>query len=289
MHQTSAWQHNHLPTRFISTYRSRMHQTLGWQHKHLTTRCVLTYNKVIISCSTHQTSAWQRKHLSRRCVSTFNKVIISCRKHQTSAWQHKHLSLRCISTHNKVIISCRMLQRSAWQHKHLTFSSKLDWASYMISIAKTVSKKVGALIPSMKFLSPEVVLYHHNFIIRPCMKYCCHVQAGAPSFYLELSDKLQKRIWRTVGHSLATSLEPLAHRRNVASLSLFYRCYFGRCSSELAQLVPLPFPRWRSVHNSDRLHDFSVTIPKRQKDFHFNNFFPRTARLGILCLQNAFL
>ena len=40
---------------------------------------------------------------------------------------------------------------------------------------------------------------------------------------------------------LAVSLEPLAHRRNVASLSLFYRYYFGRCSSELAQLVPLPF------------------------------------------------
>ena len=43
------------------------------------------------------------------------------------------------------------------------------------------------------------------------------------------------------GPSLATSLEPLAHRQNVASLSLFYRCYFGRCLSELAQLVPLPY------------------------------------------------
>ena len=43
--------------------------------------------------------------------------------------------------------------------------------------------------------------------------------------------------------SLVASLEPLAHRRNVASLSLFYRYYFGRCSSELTQLVPLPFSR----------------------------------------------
>ena len=56
---------------------------------------------------------------------------------------------------------------------------------------------------------------------------------------LELLDKLQKRTCRTVGPSLAASLEPLAHRRNVASLSLFYRYYFGRCSSELAELVPL--------------------------------------------------
>ena len=54
------------------------------------------------------------------------------------------------------------------------------------------------------------------------MKYCCHVWAGAPSCYLELLDKLQKQICRTVGPSLAAFLEPLAHRRNVASLSLFY-------------------------------------------------------------------
>ena len=34
----------------------------------------------------------------------------------------------------------------------LTFSSKLDWGSYIIFIAKTASKKIGALIRSMKFL-----------------------------------------------------------------------------------------------------------------------------------------
>ena len=48
---------------------------------------------------------------------------------------------------------------------------------------------------------------------------------GAPSCYMELLDKLQKRICRTVGPSLAASLEPLAHCRNVTSLSLFYKCY----------------------------------------------------------------
>ena len=52
------------------------------------------------------------------------------------------------------------------------------------------------------------------------MEYCCHVWAGAPSCYLDLLDKLQKRICRIVGPSLTTSLEPLADHRNVASLSL---------------------------------------------------------------------
>ena len=135
----------------------------------------------------------------------------------------------------------------------LIFSSKLDWGSYIVSIAKTASKKIGALIRSMKFLSPEVdLLYLYKSTIWPCMEYCCHVWAGAPSCDLELLDKLQKRICRTVGPSLAASLEPLAHGRNVASLSLFYRYYFGRCSSELAQLVPLPYSRGRSTRYSNR-------------------------------------
>ena len=97
----------------------------------------------------------------------------------------------------------------------LTFSSKLDWGFYIVSIAKTASKKVGALIRSMKFLSPEVVLYLYKSTIRSCMEYCYRVWAGAPSCYLELLDKLQKPICRTVVPSLAASLEPLANRRNV--------------------------------------------------------------------------
>ena len=52
----------------------------------------------------------------------------------------------------------------------LTFSSKLDWGSYFISIAKTASKKIGALICSMKFLSLEVALYLHKSNIQPCIE-----------------------------------------------------------------------------------------------------------------------
>ena len=73
----------------------------------------------------------------------------------------------------------------------------------------------------MKSLSLEAALYLYKSIIHPCMKYCHHVWAGARSWYLELIDKLQKRIRRTVVVSLGSSLEHLAHRQNVASLSLF--------------------------------------------------------------------
>ena len=170
-------------------------------------------------------------------------------------------------------------QMSSFKMVGLIFSSKLVWGSYIVSIAKTASKKIGALISSMKFLFPEVALYLYKYTVRPCMEYCCHVWAGALSCYLDLLDKLQKRICRIVGPLLAGSLKALAHGRNVASLSLFYRCYFGRYSSELAQLVPLPFSRGRSTRYSERLHDFSITIPRCYKDVYVNSFFLRTAKL----------
>ena len=170
-------------------------------------------------------------------------------------------------------------EKSSFQMLGLTFSSKLDWGSYIFSIAKAASKKIGAFMRSMKFLSPEVALYHYKSTIWSCMESCCQFWAGAPSCYLELLDKLQKRARRTVDPSLAVSIEPLAHCPNVASLSLFYRYYFGRCTSELAQLVPLPYSGWWSTCYSDGLHDYFVTIPKCYKDVYVNSFFPCTARL----------
>ena len=74
--------------------------------------------------------------------------------------------------------------------------------------------------------------------------------------------------------------------QNLASLNillfdvinlLYY--YFGICYSELARLVPLPFSWGRSIRYSDRLHDFSVTIPRCYKDVYVNSFFPCTAKL----------
>ena len=42
-------------------------------------------------------------------------------------------------------------EKSYFKMLGMAFSSKLDWGSYMITIAKSVSKKIGALIRSMKF------------------------------------------------------------------------------------------------------------------------------------------
>ena len=80
-----------------------------------------------------------------------------------------------------------------------TFPSKLRWGSYIISIAKTASKK-NAAFDSFCEVSPEAALL--------CMEYCCHVWADGPSCYLEMLDELQKRTCRIADLSFVASPEP---------------------------------------------------------------------------------
>ena len=147
----------------------------------------------------------------------------------------------------------------------LTFSSKLDWgiieALRILSLLlKTAFKKIGALIHSISINLP----YSHTWSTVVMFGMVLLV-----ALVLELMDKLQKWICMIVGPSLAVFLEPLTYCWNVASLSLFYRYYFRRCSSELVELITLSYSWGRSTRYFDRLHDFSVTIiPKCYKDVY---------------------
>ena len=66
-------------------------------------------------------------------------------------------------------------KKSSFKMLVLTFSSNLDWVSYIISITKIASEKMGSLTRSIEFLSPEVALHLYKSTICSCMEYCCHV------------------------------------------------------------------------------------------------------------------
>ena len=117
---------------------------------------------------------------------------------------------------------------------------------------------------------PLRLLYKSNILpsIECC---CCYVWACAPTYYLNLLQKLQKRICTNVGPTL---LPLLAYHQNVASLSLFYIYYYGGCSSEQVQLVPLPHSHVKFPHYSNWLLDFSAVIPRYYKDVYITRLFP---------------
>ena len=139
-----------------------------------------------------------------------------------------------------------------------SFSYKSDWGSYIVSIAKTASKKIEALTYSMKFPFPEVALYLYKSTIQPSKEYYRNLWARACSYYLDMFHKLQEWVCRTVDPTLSSSLESLGHHKNAASLSLFYRYYFVR--SEVAELILLPYFVVKSTRYSNRLHIFLSPI-----------------------------
>ena len=117
-------------------------------------------------------------------------------------------------------------EKSSFKMLGLTFSSKLDRGSHIMSIAKPASKKIGVLICFMKFFSLRLLCvtinlpyghaWHSVVISRLLLlvaTWNCWIS------YMDIQDCLSFT-WVIV--------------KNVASLSLFYRYYFRRCSFELA-------------------------------------------------------
>ena len=163
----------------------------------------------------------------------------------------------------------------------LEFTSDLRWNKYITEVSKAVSKMIGSFYRSRKFLSNESILYLYKSQIRPKMEYCSHVWGGAARSSLNILDRLQHRMKYLVGEELYSTLQPLSHRRNVASLSLFYRYFHGKCSDELKDLVPARVVNHHitrsSVASAD--HPYLLRVPGCRRNFHARTFFPHTTTL----------
>ena len=139
--------------------------------------------------------------------------------------------------------------------------------------------KLVRLFPSRNFLSPESILHLPKAAIRPCMEYCCYIWAGASTSCLRLLDRIQRRIINLIGPNLLLTLHSLSHRRNVASLFLFYKYLYGFCSDELKSLPPAIKTFNCVTRYSTNAHHMTVQLPSCNKLFYSSSFFPRMARL----------
>ena len=137
----------------------------------------------------------------------------------------------------------------------LTFSSKFDWDSYIISIAKTTSKKIGILIRCVKVLSPEVALYLYKSTIWNSV-----VMSGLVLLVATWNCWISYK--NRCARLLVLHLLPLLNHWLIMEIKVTLKPKIASCSSEQAELVPLLYSQGRSSCYSDRLHDFSVTISR---------------------------
>lgn len=161
----------------------------------------------------------------------------------------------------------------------LTVTNDLSWKPYIQSISKQAAQRIGSLYRASSYLPPQTVCYLYKSTIRPLMEYCCHLWAGAPQTHLNLLDRVEKRARNLMGNKLANELQPLSVRRDVASLSLFYRYYFGRSSSAVNECVPKPKTFSRSTRRANALTCYHVSLERSRTVSRSDSFFVRTARL----------
>ena len=119
--------------------------------------------------------------------------------------------------------------------------------------------QLGVLFRFKQYFNSAQLLKLYTDFIRPCLEYCSHVWGSSP--YTSLLDGVESKAIRLIGDpSLTSVLDPLSLRRKVASLSLFYRYYFGHCCDELATCIPRPMAQPRSTWQASFAHNYCVEL-----------------------------
>nr|CAI5828957.1 unnamed protein product [Callosobruchus analis] len=162
----------------------------------------------------------------------------------------------------------------------ISISNNMSWHDHVATIAKTACQKLGVLFRCRRLYTPEQLLLLYKAQIRPSLEYCSHIWGCAPKHPLKLLDSIQNRAVRLIDtHNLTKDLHSLEHRRRVAGLSLFYRFYHGRCSSELSQIITPKAVRTRNTREVLHAHPYQVEVPTPRTSLLQHSFFWKTLTL----------
>ena len=169
-------------------------------------------------------------------------------------------------------------------------SEELRWDDHAFNVSKEAAKCLGFLKLCKKYFTPSDLRTVYVTYIRPKMEYNSHLWAGASKSALDFVDRIESRALKLIGDDrVISSITSLRHRRDVTCMVLFYKYYFGKCSSVLSELTPTSQVFTRNTSRSGRIHVHTVAIiSHRTTHYRENSFFIRTARLWNDLPRNLF-
>jgi len=169
-----------------------------------------------------------------------NRVELNLGKTQKCRFSHKRTemttALPTMTDEFEDTFSLRLLGTN--------FTSKMLWNEHVVSVTKAAAKRLGFLRRCKRFFSSTELVTIYKAYVRPLVEFNSHLWVGAPPSTLDLLERLQRRAIRLIGdQSVTNPIDTLEHRRIVGAITLFYRYYYGECSSEISTLIP-------PLHNS---------------------------------------
>ena len=144
-----------------------------------------------------------------------------------------------------------------------------------------------ALYHVRSYLTNESILYLYKTQIRPFSSTAATCGPD-PQQQGALLDRIQNRVNNLIGPELSQKLEPLSHRRDVSSLSLFYRYQSGLCSSQLHRSVPPLKQCKRQLRSAASSHKYTLEVTRCRTAHYQNSFFPQTTKLWNTLPANVF-
>ena len=158
----------------------------------------------------------------------------------------------------------------------IILDSKLSFESQIRAIVASTSSRIGILRKvSSLFSDAEVVTRSFWSYILPLLEYCSPVWSSAAACHLSLLDRIVRR---------AASLSEgkvkcdLVHRRQVASLCMFFKIFHNEEHPVRSHFPPLFVPT-RFTRRIAALHDFVLTAPRFRTVQYSRSFVPASVTL----------
>jgi hypothetical protein len=156
----------------------------------------------------------------------------------------------------------------------MTIDNKLTISDHVLTLVKSSAKKLGILFTSVH----RLILY--KAFVRPIMDYCSHLFTNISNNHFNMLESIQKRGIKFIGDlQLTNNLQPLQHRRNISSLSLFFRYFHGMCSTELGMIIPNCITETHASHIYSNLNPHRIRKPCYRLSSFKNSFIESTATL----------
>ena len=140
---------------------------------------------------------------------------------------------------------------------------------------------MGLLYKSKPYFSDKNYLQFKKVILDPRWN-TVPCLGGGGSVALVLLDRMQSRACGLINSPIITSQIPALYlRRDVASLSLFYRYFFAHCSDEHRAIIPPFLLRGRPTTSMESAHGHSLAIPSCRTTSFKKSVLPCVFKLWI--------
>ena len=204
-----------------------------------------------------------------------NRVEFNLNKTQVCRFSHKRSEMTGMS-----FMSNGLHEASNLKVLGTNVSNKLLWYEHVLMVTKNAAKRLGFLRRCKKFFSPEELATIYKAYIRPLLEFDSHLWIGAPPSTLNFVERLQNKAFRLIGDiNITNRIDSLGHRRKVGAVTLFYRYFYGHCSSELLGIIP---PLHNSVivtRKAAQAHPYVVTARFCRTVKYRGTFFSTAIRL----------